>query len=130
MERLRAVRLELQQRRAEIDRELRAVENLIATYVSYQPALAVSGDIKPGRARNLGSTLLAALAEQPGTWLGLADLASAASARLPGIQLTEPRLRNALYHLVKTEQAQSRHTDAGIQYAVISTATSAPDYSR
>jgi hypothetical protein len=117
--RLRSVRAELVHRRAEIDRELKAVDGLIATYVAYKPGLA-DGDRNKGRARNLGLTLTRILAERPAQWLGIPDLRAAVRDSLPGIEPTDTSLRNALYHLVRTERIESRQTDSGIQYRLIS----------
>ena len=117
--RLRSVRAELLHRRAEIDREMKAVDSLIATYVAYKPGLA-DGDPRKGRALNLGLTLTQVLAEQPDKWLGISDLGATVGRILPGIEPTDTRLRNALYHLVKTQRVTSRQTDSGIQYHIIS----------
>ena len=117
---LRTFREELLRRRSEIDRELKTVDGLIATYVAYQPSLAGPSDRK-GRALNLGATLSKILGASPGRWFGLAELSAEAAHLLPGIELTETRLRNALYHLVKTLRVESSVTDRGIQYRQIST---------
>jgi hypothetical protein len=114
--RLRTVRVELEQRRTEIDRELKAVDTLIATYVSYQPELDDGASLRHGRARNLGATLAKILTERSDEWLALNDLAASAGRLLPGIDMTDTRLRNALYHLVKTGRIESTQTDSGIQY--------------
>ena len=117
--RLRAVRDDLMHRRAAVDRELKTVNDLIATYVSFQPALGLGG-AQHGRARRLGATLAEVLAGHPDEWLDLETLRREALLRLPGIELNTVRLRNALYHLVKTDRAGSHQTDNGIQYACLS----------
>ena len=122
---LRSVRDELLRRRSEIDRELKTVDGLIATYVAYRPALAGPSDRK-GRSVNLGATLSKILATHPGRWFGLIELSAEAVHLLPGTELTETRLRNALYHLVKTQRVESKQADSGIQYRLISTAGPGP----
>ena len=122
---LRSVRDELLRRRSEIDRELKTVDGLIATYIAYRPALAGPSDRK-GRAMNLGAKLSKILAAHPGRWVGLAELSAEASHLLPGIELTENRLRNALYHLVKTQRVESKQADSGIQYRLLSTTDPGP----
>ena len=116
--RLRAFRVDLKSRRDAIDRELATVDQLLKTYVSYDPSLRSADDVRRPRAHRLGETLSHILQDRSNEWLSLAELARVVADKLPGVKPRDASLRNALYHLVKTRyQISSRDSDQGIQYS-------------
>ena len=123
VERLRGLRRELLVAQAEIARELKTISDLITIYTSFDPSLARPEDNRSGASRRrLGATLRGLLEAHRDEWMTLSELVDGFNSTMRGIEAPDPKaLRNALYHLRKTEQSiQSRTSEGGLEYRFVS----------
>ena len=123
VKRLRSLRERLFSQRLELDLELKAVNDLLAVYLAFEPSLGRPEDLRTsgsGRHRNLGARLRAILEDAAGSWLALSELHDSIGSPAPGLEPpTLKDVRNALYHLRKRDSlVESQHADSGLQYRV------------